>query len=217
MYLDVGFAPMKMAILGLLCLSLAACVARDTTPSPTQKPKAFAAAVQKFLDDKGGYCLGKPDWPRPVTDVDRRKRKPDALQMPVLDHLGVVSGVPVPGDSTSTQYSLTAAGRKFYVDYPTASSAAAGQAPLRPGDLCVAQLRVLNVTHWTPVQMTGGVATTMVSYTYEITKAAPWTDDPDFRRVFPVVAEILSGGNKLEMMLPLRWTGRAWTAAVPAY
>jgi hypothetical protein len=208
---------MKMAILGLLLMSLAACVARDTEPSPSQKPKTLAAAVQKFLDDKGGYCLGKPDWPRLVTDVDRRKHKPDALQMPVLEHLGVVSGGPVPGDSTNTQYSLTATGRKFYVDYPAASQAAAGQASPRPGDLCVAQLRVLKVTKWTPIQVADGIATTMVSYTYEIARAAPWTDDPDFRKVFPVVAEILSSGNKLEMTLPLQWTGRAWVAAVPAH
>jgi hypothetical protein len=210
--------PMKMAILGLLWISLTACVAHDAAPAPTQKPKVFAAAVQTFLDDKGGYCLGKPDWPRLVTDVDRRrKHKPDALQMPVLEHLGVVSGALVPTDATNTLYSLTAEGRKFYVDYPAASLATAGQAPPRPGDLCVAQLRVLKVTKWTPVQMADGIATTTVSYTYEIARAAPWTDEPDFRKVFPVVAEILSSGNKLEMMLPLQWTGRTWMAAVPAH
>lgn len=209
--------PMKMATLGLLSIILAACAAHDAAPTPIQKPKVFAAAVQKFLDDKGGYCLGKPDWPRLVTDVDRRKHKPDALQMPVLEHLGVVSAALVPKNPENTLYSLTAAGRKFYVDYPAASLAAAGQAPPRPGDLCVAQLRVLTVTKWTPLQGADGVATTMVSYTYEIARAAPWTDEPDFRKVFPVVAEILSSGNKLEMMLPLRWAGRAWVAAVPAY
>jgi hypothetical protein len=217
MNLDAGFTPMKMAPLGLLLIGLAACVADDAALKPIQKPKAFAAAVQKFLDDKGGYCLGKPDWPRLVTDVDRRKHKTDALQMPVLEHLGVVSGALVPRDATNTLYSLTAEGRKFYVDYPAVSSAAAGQAPPRRGDLCVAQLHVLKVTKWTPVQAANGIATTTVSYTYEIANAAPWTDEPDFRKVFPVVAEILSSGNKLEMMLPLQWTGRAWLAAVPAY
>ena len=207
---------MKLAIPGLLLIGLAAC-AHNVARGPIQKPQAFAAAVQTFLDDKGGYCLGKPDWPRLVTDMDRRKHKPDALQMPVLEHLGVVSGALVPGDPTNTRYSLTAAGRKFYVDYPAVSSAAPGRAPLRPGDLCVAQLRVLKVTTWTPVQVADGIATTTVSYTYEIAKAAPWTDEADFRRVFPIVAEVLSSGNKLEMMLPLRWTGRDWVAAVPAY
>jgi len=198
-------------------MSLAACVNHETAPRPIEKPRALAAAVQKFLDDKGGYCLGKPNWPRRVTDADRRKRKSDALQMPVLEHLGVVSGAPVSADPTNIEYSLTAAGRKFYVDYPPTSVATAGQPPSRPGDLCVAQLRVLEVTKWTPVQVADGVYTTMVSYTYAITKAAPWTADPDFRKVFPLVAEILSSGNQLEMMLPLQWTGRAWVAAVPAY
>ena len=88
---------------------------------------------------------------------------------------------------------------------------------MRRGDLCVARLRVKKVTKWTPVQLADGAATTTVSYTYEIAAAAPCTGDPDFRRVFPVVAEILSGAGKLEMMLPLRWTGRSWAAAVPAY
>jgi len=207
---------MKFAIPGLLLIGLAAC-AHNVARGPIQKPQAFAAAVQTFLDDKGGYCLGKPDWPRLVTDMDRRKHKPDALQMPVLEHLGVVSGALVPADPTNTLYSLTASGRKFYVDYPAASLAASGRAPLRPGDLCIAQLRVLKVTTWTPVQVVDGGATTTVSYTYEIAKAAPWTDEPDFRRVFPVVAEVLSSGNKLEMMLPLIWTGGAWVAAVRPY
>jgi hypothetical protein len=114
-------------------------------------------------------------------------------------------------------YSLTDAGRRFYVAYPPTSLTAANQAPPRPGDLCVAQLRVLKVTKWTPVQTADGIATTMVSYTYATVAAAPWTEDPDFRKVFPVVAEILSGANQLEMMLPLKWTGRAWVAAVPPY
>ena len=208
---------MRMPILGLLGVSLAACVAQDTKFEPVEKPKAMAAAVQKFLDDKGGYCLGKPDWPRLVADVDRRKHKPDALQMPVLERLGVVSGAPVSGDSPSIEYSLTAAGRKFYVDYPAAAAAGEGQAPPRPGDLCVAQLRVVKVTTWTPVEASGGTPTTTVSYTYAVAKTAPWTADAEFRRVFPLVAEILSSANQLEMMLPLKWTGRAWVAAVPAY
>jgi hypothetical protein len=206
---------MKRLATMIFSMSLAACAARGTIsaqPVPV-KPRALAAAVQKFLADKGGYCLGKPDWPRLVTDVDRRKHRPDALQMPVLEHLGVVSGVLVPREPTSTLYSLTATGRQFYVDYaPTAST----PVPTRPGDLCVAQLWVLKVTRWTPIQVADGVTTTMVSYTYEVARAAPWTDDPEFRRVFPVVAEILSGGNKLEMMLPLQWNGRIWSAAVPA-
>jgi hypothetical protein len=198
-------------------MTLAACVAHDSALRPIQTPTAFAAAVQRFLDDKGGYCLGKPDWPRQVTDVDRRKHKPDALQMPVLERLGVVAGAPVGADSTAVEYALTAAGLKFYVDYPATSVAATALAQPRPGDLCVAHLRVLKVTKWTPVEVADGTATTMVSYTYAVSKAAPWTDDPDFRKVFPLVAQILSSGNQLEMMLPLQWTGRAWVAAVPAY
>jgi hypothetical protein len=217
MALDVGFAIMKSAILGTVLMSLAACVRHDIAPGPAPQPQAFARAVQKFLDDKGGYCLGKPDWPRLVTDADRHRHRPDALQMPVLERLGVVSGAPVSSDSTNTLYSLTDAGRRFDVVYPAASVPATMPAPPRRGDLCVARLRVLEVTKWTPVQMADGNATTMVSYTYEIDKAAPWAENPDFRRVFPVVAEILSSGNQLEMMLPLKWNGHAWAAAVPAY
>lgn len=202
----------------LLALAmLAGCVAQHSAPAPIQRPEAFAVAVQKFLNDKGGYCLGKPDWPRLVTDLDRRKHKPDALQMPVLEHLGVVSGALEAADPANTLYSLTAAGRKFYVDYAPNSGAAPDQAFAHPGDLCVAQLRVVKVTTWTPVQLADGIATTTVSYTYEIADAAPWTDTAEFRRVFPLVAEILSSGDKLEMMLPLQWTGRAWVAAVPAH
>jgi len=208
---------MRISAWLFLLAPLAGCTAQHTTPAPIPKPQALAAAVQKFLDDKGGYCVGKPDWPRLVTDLDRRKHRPDALQMPVLEHLGVVSAAPVPGDPTSTQYSLTDAGRKFYVDYrPRIAPAAVSDQIQRPGDLCVARLRVLDVTKWTPVRADSGSAATMVSYTYEIALAAPWTNDPDFRRVFPVVAGILAGGDKLEMMLPLRWSGRSWVAAVSA-
>jgi hypothetical protein len=209
---------MKASILALLVIPLAGCAVRDTNSAPIEQPMVFAAAVQSFLDDKGGYCLGKPDWPRLVTEEERRKHKADALQMPVLERLGVVSGTPLPGDETKTLYSLTDAGSKFYVRYAVPGASLAGaptQIPGRPGDLCVAQLKVVRVTKWTPVQVADGVATTMVSYTYEIAAAAPWTDDPEFRKVFPLVAQILSSGNQLEMMLPLQWTGHRWISTVP--
>jgi hypothetical protein len=209
---------MKLLAALLPWAMLAGCIARDHARSPIPQPKAFAAAVQKFLDDKGGYCVGKPDWPRVVTDQGRRRHNPDALQMPVLEHLGVVSAAPIATDSKSTLYSLTDEGRKFYVVYPAdaAPASAPAEAPRRPGDLCVAKLRVVKVTKWSPIQVADGAATTLVSYTYEIAHAAPWTEDPEFRRVFPVVAEVLSGGDRLEMMLPLQWNGHAWTSAVPA-
>ena len=44
---------MRISAWLFLLAPLAGCTAQHTTPAPIPKPQALAAAVQKFLDDKG--------------------------------------------------------------------------------------------------------------------------------------------------------------------
>ncbi len=56
---------------------------------PTKKN--LAPAVAKFLREKGDFCLGKYTWPISVSEHDRQGRSNDAVQLPVLEKLGLVT------------------------------------------------------------------------------------------------------------------------------
>lgn len=58
------------------------------------------SAVNQYLVEHGDLCVGKFTWPRVVTAQDRQNRTNDAVQLPVLERLGLVE---------STEVSATAA------------------------------------------------------------------------------------------------------------
>ncbi len=49
--------------------------------------------MQAFLADHGDLCLAMYTWPREVTAEDRESNSNEAVQMPVLERLGVVQSV----------------------------------------------------------------------------------------------------------------------------
>src|SRR5580692_7769672 len=68
---------------------LTAAAAQANVPAaPSQK--SLKPAVRKYLEEKGNFCLGKFEWPISVSDEDRKTGTHDALQMPVLEKLGLV-------------------------------------------------------------------------------------------------------------------------------
>src|SRR3984885_2845628 len=94
-------------------------------------------AVTHYLSDHGDLCVGKFTWPRVVTQQDQLTHTNDAVQLPVLERLGLVESTeisaPVAADvatnaaaqgsqsgstaataETARQYSLTAKGRQYY-------------------------------------------------------------------------------------------------------
>src|SRR5580698_9590962 len=109
-------------------------VSQAATTGPSEKQ--LAQAVKAFLADHGDLCMAKYTWPRDVTPGDEKTDGNDAVQLPVLERLGVVTSVeirapketvasamqtsasvpPLPAPFEVTKrYSLTEKGRKYYL------------------------------------------------------------------------------------------------------
>jgi hypothetical protein len=198
-------------VLPTLATLLAVAAAHANVP-PDPSQKSLKPAVKKYLEEKGNFCLGKFEWPIAVSDEDRRLGTTDALQMPVLEKLGLVVAAASPGDPTVKDYSLTDEGKKYYLSKRTITVNSAGQKISHPGDLCPAKLKLDKVVSWDPPSVVDGKAETHVKFTYQITQAAPWAQDPEVRRAFPMVAKILDSAGSQQLMQLFVWSGYRWVA-----
>jgi|SRR6185437_17027257 len=63
----------------------------------------------------------------PLSDADRQAGTNDAIQMPALERLGLVSVAAAANDRTIKEYSLTSAGQKHYRARQTVTVNSAGQ------------------------------------------------------------------------------------------
>lgn len=197
-----------------LATLLAVAAAQANVPAaPSQK--SLKPAVRKYLEEKGNFCLGKFEWPIAVSDEDRKTGTNNALQMPVLEKLGLVVASDSPGDPSIKNYSLTDEGRKYYLTKQTITVNSAGQKIRHPGDLCPAKLELDKVVAWDPPSVEDGETRTTVKYTYRIAKAADWTQDPEVRKVFPMIARILDNAGSQQLMQLFVWSGHAWVALTP--
>src|SRR5215470_2059702 len=85
-----------VAATGVMCV-IGAAQAAAVDP----KPKEMAKAVEAFLVDHGDLCLAMYIWPRDVTAEDRQSNSNEAVQMPVLEHLGIVRSEDVPAPTAA--------------------------------------------------------------------------------------------------------------------
>jgi DNA-binding MarR family transcriptional regulator len=197
-----------------LATLLAVAAAQANVPAaPSQK--SLKPAVRKYLEEKGNFCLGKFEWPIAVSDEDRKTGTNNALQMPVLEKLGLVVASDSPGDPSIRNYSLTEEGQKYYLTKQTITVNSAGQKIRHPGDLCPAKLELDKVVAWDPPSVEDGKTRTTVKYTYRIAKTADWTQDPEVRKVFPMIARILDNAGSQQLMQLFVWSGHAWVALTP--
>jgi hypothetical protein len=228
---------MKMMKTSVWATATALCLAGGAAQAaPTLSQSAMTPAVRKYVNEHTDLCVGKPAWPRLVTDDDRRANTNDALQMPVLERLGLVesadvspssvpqaAGAGAAGSAPSAasdpaapvkRYSLTAKGRKFYLRKKMAALGAHGRPMERTSDFCVAHLSLDRVIKWTPPAEAHGHLETVVSYTYQV-KAADWTADPQARKVFPVVDRIIRGAGNVLMTATLQAQNDTWVPVLP--
>ena len=193
---------------------LAVAAAHANVPAaPSQK--SLKPAVRKYLEEKGNFCLGKFEWPIAVSDEDRKTGANNALQMPVLEKLGLVVASDSPGDPSIKNYSLTEEGQKYYLTKQTITVNSAGQRIRHPGDLCPAKLELDKVVAWDPPSVVDGKTQTTVKYTYRIAKAADWTQDPEVRKVFPMIARIIDSAGSQQLMQLFAWSDHRWVALTP--
>lgn len=182
--------------------------------APTLTEKALKPALEKYLQDRGNFCLGKFDWPIRVSDEEFRTGSNNAIQMPVLEKLGLVAGTATE-DPQVRQYALTESGKKYYLVKRTVT-VAPGDIPVEhPGDFCAAKLTLDKVVGWQPPEMVNGRAQTTVKYTYRIQTAGEWTSDPEVKKAFPMIRKIVEGERSLQLMQTFAWSDKAWVAVVP--
>jgi len=197
--------PLSLRLLALMgaVLAIAGC-----HPAPDQA--TFTAAVNTYLAKRGDLCLGKSAWPIDVTQHEIDAGGRNALQMPVLERLGLarssVADVVVDDEGTQhamkvRRFELTDAGRRYLV-----------QRDAKTRDFCAAHLTLDRVVGWTLDRGERGPDThARVTYTYQV-EAAPWTRDGEVQKVFPVVAGVVRGAGTAQLEENFVRTDEGWVA-----
>lgn len=225
------------AAVSALPLMLLAGFVSAATPQPTQRE--LVRAVNSYLAAHGDLCVGKFAWPRDVTAEDRQNQVNDAVQLPVLERLGLVTSTaivapPVAEGAASSvgldsrpapaaapaepdrRYSLTEKGRRYYLQKKRVTLGAHDLPTEHDADLCVAQLSLNRVVKWTPPDQVRGHLETLVSYSYRV-KPADWLADPQAREVFPVVDHIIRGQGNTLMTVTVEYQDGHWVPVLPAH
>lgn len=206
-------------MIATLCLSAAGICGAPVEPNPAR----LRAALERYLAQQGNLCLGKYDWPIEVSAHDIEVGTRDAVQMPVLEKLGLVvsSSIPATGSegepvhlAAVTRYALTAAGRKFYLNKGTASAVPGGAKVEHRGDFCAAKLSLDRIIGWDELKADASRREIVVTYTYRIA-AASWTRNAEIQKVFPMVDRVVKGERILQLKQHFRLMRDAWVAANP--
>src|SRR5260221_14794375 len=185
---------MKTKVLATGARGLSASAACSDGVDPA--PPGLRAALEKYLQESGNLCLGKFDWPIEVSERDRQTGARDAVQMPILEKMGIVSSSVVEKRDegadhavTVTRYELTGAGRKYYLARETTNVGADGKTIVHHGDFCAAKLSLDKIIGWNRPQAPGNDQQPMVASTYTIA-AADWARKPEGHQGFPRVQRI---------------------------
>ena len=200
-------------LVAMSALLAGACRAQPKADMRVANTDTFTRGMVAYLAEHGQLCLGK-EFPLDVSEREFQLRARNAVQMPALEQLGLVTSSAAMGQVNSedgpvatpvTRFQLTETGRQYY---RTRAPKAPGQAA--HGDLCVATLsldRVVSFELSAPKDAKGAV----VKYTYHV-KAAPWTAAPEIKAVFPAVARVVAGEGSAELEEGFTLTADGWLA-----
>jgi hypothetical protein len=203
-----------LAGIALVC-ALAACSTSHDANAPTAEN--LAAPLDDYLAQRGDICLAMVDWPIDLTEAEAGAGARHAIQFPVMEQLGLVHStiVAVPKSSENPdgavkRFELTDAGRKFYKPHASAARGAEQQQPAN--DFCVAHLKREQIVDVKVDASNAQHPMAVVSYTYQI-DTAPWMQDANAQRVFPMVARIANGaGGKLQLRQGFTRGDKGWVA-----
>ena len=170
-------------------------------------------AVTHYLSEHGDLCIGKFTWPRVVTPQDVQARTNDAVQLPVLERLGLVASA-APPDGSGTRYTLTDKGRQYYLRRRRITLGAHDLPVEHDEDLCLAHLSLDKVIKWSPPEEAHGHLETVVRYTYHV-KPVDWMSDPQARQAFPVVDRIIRNEGSLLMSVNVQLQDGQWKPVLP--
>jgi hypothetical protein len=172
--------------------------------------------VGGYLTQHGDLCLGKFDWPRDVPAAEQDHGSSDAIQLPVLEHLGLLKSQDIAQTAAAPthRYFLTAKGRRFYVRRKMQTLGAHDQPVDHDGDLCAGRLSLDKVVKWNPPEEVHGHIHTVVTFTYHITPAQ-WTRDPQVRRAFPRVDLAIRGDGRLQQEADFQLQDGKWVPVLP--
>jgi len=195
---------------------LSALTANAWAGAPAPEQKALHRELVKYLAKQGQLCLGKFDWPIDVSQQDIQENTRDAVQLPVLEKLGLVTStvtdaqrIGIDDNLVHTiavkRYELTSAGRKSYLDKDNTRGSGAAQVKHRK-DLCAAKLTLDKIVRWEPTDV--GLGT--VFYTYHVT-AVPWALSADALEVFPMIDKIVKGQGTLQLSQRMQLGKEGWT------
>ena len=182
------------------------------TSQPSERE--LTSAVTHYLSDHEDLCVGKFNWPRVVTPQDQLAHTNDAAQLPVLERLGLVESTEIA--DTARRYSLTAKGRRYYLQKKRITLGVHDQPVEHDKDLCVARLTLDKVVKWSPPEQVRGHLETVVRYTYHA-KSADWMADPQARQVFPVVDRIIRNQGNMLMSVTVELQDGQWTPVLPSH
>lgn len=199
-----------------LALTLTALVPAACAKKTDATDANFTAAMNEYLAKRGDLCLGKSVWPIDVTGRDVETGARHAVQMPVLEKLGLVSASDAVAeirdeDQAITvpvrRYQLTVTGKRYYLTRETGAVTAAGE-KVRESDLCAARLSLDKVVGW---KLGEGAHRAIVTYTYHV-EAPDWIETSEARRVFPAVDRVLRGDGAAQLTEGFVLTDEGWVA-----
>jgi hypothetical protein len=177
-------------------------------------------AMNDYLAKRGDLCLAKNSWPVVVTEPESKAGSRNALQMPVLERLGLVSGADVEvehddkdgnkGQLHARRYALTTEGQKYYLARAPRKHPSGNRFADADHDFCAARLSLDQVVGWEAAAQ-GAKDEAVVSYTYKI-QSAPWTADAAARAVFPMVDLVIRGAGHLQLKETMVLGANGWEA-----
>jgi hypothetical protein len=178
-------------------------------------------AMNDYLAKRGDLCLAKSSWPVVVTEAESKAGSRNALQMPVLERLGLVEGVDAMAGQAAEggavtqvharRYALTAEGKKYYLARPARKTPTGNRFAEAGHDFCAARLSLDRVVGWERSNAPGANKEAVVSYTYKV-EPAPWTADQALRAVFPMVDTVIRGAGRMQLKETVVLGSNGWEA-----
>jgi hypothetical protein len=178
-------------------------------------------AMNDYLARRGDLCLAKNTWPVFVTEAESHAGSRNALQMPVLERLGLVSAADATVEQVgedggksmahARRYDLSAEGRKYYLARPAHRRSSGNRFAEAGHDFCAARLSLDKVLGWEAAPAPGAKNEAVVTYTYKV-EPAPWTGDAALRAVFPMVDTVIRGAGTMQLKEGVVLGANGWEA-----